>query len=136
MIDLNDLISETFETIERVIPDAVVKGRLVKYDKVYNRDTLKYEQIEVDRQDIKCVFDTIEESFRTAEHSDTIISKIHVFGLLEKPVEMFDEMSIGYYVQDWYSFFFDPYPTAFKTDKLKQINVGTSTVLHTFLITR
>lgn len=126
MIDLNDLISETFGTIESVIPDAIVTGRLVKYDKVYNRDTLKYELIEVDTQDIKCVFDSIEESFRTSEHSDAVESKIHVFGLLEKPVSMFDEMILNMSTGD----------KEFKTDKLKQINVGESSVLHTFLITR
>lgn len=126
MIDLNRLITETFGTIENVIPDAVINGRLVKYDKVYDRSTAKYVNTQIDTQDIKCVFDYSDEIFRIAENSDSIVSKIHVFGLLPKPVEMFDEVILE----------MDNGDEVYKTEQLRKINIGESSVLHTFVITR
>lgn len=126
MIDLNALISETFGTIEDIIPDAVIKGRLVKYDNVYNRATATYSKTETNSQEIKAVFDEIEELYRTAENSDAIVSKIHVFGLLDNPVELFDDLVLSLSTGD----------QTYKTEQLKQINVGESSVLHTFIITR
>jgi len=126
MIDLNGLIQETFGTIEQVIPDAIVHGKLVKYDKVYNRDTAKYENTISDYQDVKCVFDSIEDLYRTSENSDSIVSKIHVFGYLSKSVDLFDEMILTLSEGE----------VSYKTDKLRKINVGESAALHTFVITR
>jgi len=126
MIDLNALISQTFGTIESVIPDAIIYGELVKLEKVYDRNTATYITSITERQSVKCVFDHIEESFRIAENSDSIISKIHVFGLLPKPVELFDELILT----------MDGLETTYKTEQLRKINVGESSVLHTFIITR
>jgi len=126
MIDLNELITSAFSTIESTIPGAVVNGRLVKYEAVYNRTTSKYDKTESDSQSIKCVFDYSEEAFRTAENSDTIIAKILVFGYLAKPVSMFDEVILSLSDGD----------VVYKTDKLRKVNVGESSALHTFIITR
>lgn len=125
MIDLNGLVKQAFETIESTIPDAIVQGRLVKYEKTYNRSTSMYEFTESESQNVKCVFENSEEMFRTSENTDTIISKIHVFGLLPKPVDMFDELQLT----------IDSQIQKFKTEKLRKINIGESSVLHTFIIT-
>lgn len=125
MINLNSLIKDAFSTIEQTIPDAIIYGRLVKYDKVYDRDTAKYVSTEVDAQPVKCVFENSDEMFRTSENTNTIISKIHVFGLLPKPVDMFDELQLTT----------ESGVETYKTEKLRKINVGESSVLHTFIIT-
>ena len=126
MIDLNSLINQTFGKIQEVVPDVIVQGELVKYDKVYDRNTATYSNQIIDQQSVRCVFDSTEEFFRTAEHSDSIVSKIHVFGYLLKPVDLFDELTLQ----------LSQGPVTYKTDKLKQINIGESSALHTFLVTR
>ncbi len=125
-VDLDGLINSAFNTIEEIIPDAIVQGELVKYEKVYNRETAQYDENVVDRQAVRCVFDDIEESFRISENSNTFISKIHVFGFLEKQVEMFDELQLT----------MDSGLVTYKTAELTQVNIGKSTALHTFIITR
>jgi len=124
MIDLNALIQQAFGVIEDTIPQALVYGRLVKYDKTYNRTTSVYEFVESDSQDVKGVFDYEEEMYRVSENSNSVISKIHLFGLLSKPVGMFDELQLN----------IDSEIVKYKTEELRKINVGESSVLHTFMI--
>lgn len=125
-INLNALIKDAFNTIESIIPDAIVYGRLIKYTSTYNRATAQYDKVETARQSVRCVFDEIEESYRIAENSNTVVSKIHIFGLLDNTVDMFDvlELDIGTSV------------VTYRTAELTQINIGSSTALHTFIITR
>lgn len=124
-IDINALVKDAFKTIKETMPDAIVSGRLVKYEQTYDRDTAKYTATESDSQDVDCVFDETEEFFRVSENSNTVVSKIHIFGLLKKPVDMFDELQLT----------LDSGVKKYKTSQLTNINVGTSAVLHTFLIT-
>jgi hypothetical protein len=124
-VNINSLVNQAFATIEQVMPDAIVQGRLVKYDSVYDRDTAKYANTESDSQDVKCVFDESEEYFRISENSNTTTIKIHVFGLLDKTVDMFDELELT----------LKSGVKKYKTSELTSINVGTSAVLHTFIIT-